>query len=102
MLAAAPAWNCVMPSPDTGSVHRLATLPPPVTSSPSRIQVIPSAITTSQCHRVHGNRSILAGTRVSTAPLPLSHSNTQPLSPLCSVRGDFPSQKLSEKPHERA
>src|SRR5215213_11980043 len=42
-------------------------LPTIVTSSPSRTQVTPSAMTTSQCHRLHGNRSILAGILVSTA-----------------------------------
>ena len=66
MLAAAPAWKSVSPSPDYASVHLLAMLPTTVTSSPSRIQVIPNAMTTSQCHRAHGNRSILAGTRLST------------------------------------
>src|SRR5712691_7460888 len=38
-----------------------------VTSSPSRIQVMPSAMTTSQCHRLQGRRSILAGIVVLTA-----------------------------------
>ena len=42
-------------------------LPTIVTSSPSRIQVMPRAKTTSQCHLAHGNRSILAGMRLSTA-----------------------------------
>src|ERR687889_2940924 len=42
-------------------------LPTIVTSSPSRTQVMPKAKTTSQCHRLHGNRSSLAGILVSTA-----------------------------------
>src|SRR5256884_4960794 len=37
-----------------------------VTSSPSRIQVMPSEMTTSQCHRLQGRRSILAGMLVLT------------------------------------
>jgi hypothetical protein len=44
-------------------------LEPPwsVSSRPSRIQVMPSAMTTSQCHRLHGSRSMRAGTSVRTA-----------------------------------
>ncbi len=36
-------------------------------SSPLRIQVIPNAMITNQCHRDHSSRSILAGTKLSTA-----------------------------------
>src|SRR5918998_4563685 len=67
MPAASPICPSVKFRPDTGSVSLLAMLPTIVTSRPSRIQVIPRAITTSQCHRAHGNRSILAGILVSTA-----------------------------------
>ena len=41
-------------------------LPTMVTSRPSSIQVIPSAATTSQCQRLNGSRSNLAGIRLST------------------------------------
>src|ERR687890_1373468 len=67
MPAASPICPSVRFSPDTGSVSLPAMLPTIVTSSPSRIQVTPRAKTTSQCHRLHGNRSILAGILVSTA-----------------------------------
>src|SRR5215207_3812655 len=67
MPPASPTWASVRFSPDTGSVSLPAMLPTIVTSSPSRTQVTPRAKTTSQCHRLHGHRSILAGILVSTA-----------------------------------
>src|ERR671914_1917384 len=67
MPAASPLCPSVKFRPDTGSVSLPAMLPTIVTSSPSRIQVTPRAKTTSQCHRLHGNRSSLAGILVSTA-----------------------------------
>src|SRR5918997_3687328 len=99
MLAAAPAWKSVRPSPDSASVHLLAMLPTTVTSSPSRIQVIPNAMTTNQCHRAHGNRSILAGTRLSTVPLAPPAVPTLPYC-LLSVRPPQPPDRYARSPTE--
>src|ERR687894_375209 len=99
MLAAAPAWKSVRPSPDSASVHLLAMLPTTVTSSPSRIQVIPNAMTTSQCHRAHGNRSILAGTRLSTVPLAPPADPTLTYC-LLSVRPAQPPDRHTRSPTE--
>src|SRR5215204_2219596 len=68
MPPASPTWASVRFSPESGSTRMPAMLPTMVTSNPSRIQVIPSAAITNQCHLAHGNRSILDGMRLSTAP----------------------------------
>src|SRR5215210_6013794 len=66
MPAAYPTWAGESPSPVSGLVSASAMFPWIVISRPSRIQVTPRARITSVCHRLHGSRSILAGTRVST------------------------------------
>src|SRR5687767_13297556 len=66
MPPAVPICPSERPSPELGSVSTAATLPTIVTSKPSRIHVIPKAKITSQCQRLNGSRSILAGTWLST------------------------------------
>ena len=73
------------------SVSRAPMAPTIVTSRPSRIQTVPSPSTTSQCHELHGSRSILAGMRVRivcTAPVyPEREGKTLLRRPLMPVWG---------------
>src|SRR5215208_324175 len=72
MPVAAPTCPAENPSPVAGSVSASAMLLAIDTSRPSRTQVTPKANITSVCHRLQGNRSILAGTCVSTGLVSLT------------------------------
>src|SRR3954453_15345592 len=65
MAAAYPIWELLSPSPEAGLVSTEDMLATIITSIPSRIQATPKDETTRVCHRLHGSRSILAGTWVS-------------------------------------
>src|SRR3954469_24317157 len=65
MAAAYPIWELLSPSPEAGLVSTEDMLATIITSIPSRIQATPKDEATRVCHRLHGSRSILAGTWVS-------------------------------------
>src|SRR3954451_3670289 len=66
------------------SLSRLAIAPTIVTSRPSRIHTVPSPTTTSQCHPLHGRRSMRAGIRVRTV------SSAAPMGAFVPRRGEAP------------
>src|SRR5258708_21576976 len=76
------------------------TAPASVTSRPSSTQVIPSEITTSQCQRLHGNRSRRAGMLLSIsaglaiAPTPIKMGENR--------QGMYSSQPFHAEPADQA
>src|SRR5215207_2229315 len=98
MPVAVPTWPGENPSPVSGLVSASAMLPAIDTSMPSSTQVTPRARITSVCHRLHGSRSILPGTLVSTVLVSLTSYLPFPLSRILpeTAHGLPPSQQSPE------